>query len=283
MNKRIFWKFFGCFTGILVLLIAAIAIFLVPFNGFNNTMQLESLDQYTGGRKNVLVMGTDESGLRSDVIMIASFSPDGGAINVTSVPRDTRVTIGGRNQKINAALSIGGEEMAVQTIKEATGIPIHDFMKVNFNAVKQIVDKVGGVEFDVPQDMDYEDPAQDLYIHLKAGVQTLNGDQAVQLLRFRKYPMADIQRTKVQRDFMHAAFEQKAKPRYIFKIPAILNAIDKNMVTSITSKEALEYVFMVKNKSSEGFNSLEIPYYLSNPYVVIKSDEMATMVNEYFK
>ena len=185
-------------------------------------------------------MGTDESGLRSDVIMIASFSPDGGAINVTSVPRDTRVTIGGRNQKINAALSIGGEEMAVQTIKEATGIPIHDFMKVNFNAVKQIVDKVGGVEFDVPQDMDYEDPAQDLYIHLKAGVQTLNGDQAVQLLRFRKYPMADIQRTKVQRDFMHAAFEQKAKPRYIFKIPAILNAIVKNIVASITSKESLE-------------------------------------------
>lgn len=283
MNKRIFWKFFGGFTLILILLIAAAAIFLVPFNGFNEVVRLEALDEYAGGRKNVLIMGTDESGLRSDVLMIASFSDEDGKVNLTSIPRDTRVKIGSGNQKINAALAIGGEELAVQKVKDVTGIPIHDFVKVNFNAVKDIVDKLGGITFDVPQDMDYEDPYQDLFIHLKAGEQKLNGDQAVQLLRFRSYPMADIQRNQVQRDFLHAAFEQKAKLRYVFKIPSILNAIEKNMTTSITSTEALKYVSMVHDKSAEGFNTIEVPYSLRSPYVIINEGEMAALAEESFK
>ncbi|MBR4030864.1 MAG: LCP family protein [Clostridia bacterium] len=283
LDKQKFWKFFGIFTGILLGFVVLLLVVLIPFNGFNKTVNLESLSAYEGGRKNVLIVGTDQSGLRADVILIASF-PDGkGSVNVASIPRDTRMKLTSGSQKINTALAIGGEEMLVDKVKGVTGIEIHDFVKVNFKAVEEIVDKLGGVRFDVPQDMKYNDPEQDLYIDLKEGMQRLNGENALKLLRFRGYAMADIERTKVQREFLHAAFEQKAKLRYIFKIPSVMSSVSENMVTSVSSSDALSYVMRIKDKSDEGFNSVELPYYLSGSYVIITPDGVADTVSQYFE
>ena len=283
MNNRKFFMMFGIFTASFIVLILLSLLFLIPFNGFNNVAQSESLDKYEGGRKNVLVLGTDKSGLRADVIMIASFPDGAGSVNVTSIPRDTRIQTGSGGQKINSSLAIGGVDYTIKKVKEITGIEIHDFAKVNFTAVEEIVDKLGGVKFDVPQDMDYDDPYQDLSIHLKAGKQRLNGEKALQLLRYRKYPMADIQRTKVQRDFIQALFDQKAKFIYIFRIPSIMNSVSKNMETSISAKKALSYVSMVKDKSADGFRSIELPYTLGNTYVNMSPSSVASVVAQYFK
>ena len=283
MNNRKFFKMFGIFTACFAVLMVLLFLFLVPFNGFNKVAKSETLDEYEGGRKNVLILGTDKSGLRADVIMIASF-PDGkGSVNLTSIPRDTRIQTNSGGEKINASLAIGGVDYTIRKVKEVSGIEIHDFAKVNFNAVEEIVDKLGGIKFEVPQDMDYDDPYQDLSIHLKAGKQRLNGKEALQLLRFRNYPMADIQRTKVQRDFIQAAFDQKAKFIYIFKIPSIMNSISKNMETSISAREALSYAGSVKDKSSEGFKSVELPYTWGTTYVYMDSSSTSGVVSEYFK
>lgn len=282
MDKQKFWKFFGLFTGVLLGFFVLLFVILIPFNGFNKTVDIKSLSDYEGGRKNVLVVGTDQSGLRADVIMIASF-PDGkGSVNVASVPRDTRMKLTSGSQKINTALAIGGDEMLVEKVKNVTGIEIHDFVKVNFKAVEDVVDKLGGIKFNVPQDMKYNDPEQDLYIDLKEGEQKLNGEDALKLLRFRGYAMADIERTKVQRDFLHAAFEQKVKIRYIFKIPAIMSSVSENMVSSVSSSDALSYVMRIADKSSEGFKSIELPYYISGSYVIITPDGVSDVVGENF-
>ncbi len=265
--------------GFLILLF----IVLIPFNGFNKVVKLEALDEYESGRKNILVIGTDQSGLRSDVILIASFPDGSGSVNVASVPRDTRMKLTSGSQKINSALAIGGDEMVVQKVKDITGIEIHDFVKVNFKAVEDVVDKLGGVKFNVPQDMKYSDPEQDLYIDLKEGEQKLNGEDSLKLLRFRGYAMADIERTKVQRDFIQAVFEQKAKIRYIFKIPAIMNSVSENMVSSVSSSEALSYVMRIADKSSDGFKSIELPYYISGSYVIITPDGVSDVVSENFE
>ncbi len=283
LDKQKFFKYFGIFTGIMLGFLILLFIVLIPFNGFNKVVKLEALDEYESGRKNILIVGTDQSGLRSDVMLIASFPDGSGSVNVASVPRDARMKLTSGSQKINSALAIGGDEMVVQKVKDITGIKIHDFVKVNFKAVEDVVDKLGGVKFNVPQDMKYNDPEQDLYIDLKEGEQKLNGEDALKLLRFRGYAMADIERTKVQRDFIQAVFEQKAKIRYIFKIPAIMNSISDNMVSSVNSMDALSYVMRVEDKSSDGFKSIELPYHLSGSYVIITPDGVSDVVSENFE
>ena len=283
MNNTKFWKFFIVFSAILVVILLSFLIPLMTFNIFNQEADAESLDIYEDGRRNVLILGTDESGLRADVLLIASFSDKGGPVNLTSIPRDTRMQTSGGGNKINSSLAIGGEDYTIKKVKEVTGIPIHDFVKVNFKAVEEIVDALGGIKFDVPEDMNYEDPYQDLYIDLEKGMQKLDGEQALHLLRYRQYAMADIRRTEVQRDFLKAAFDQKAKLRYIFKIPAIMNSISDNMTTSISSTEALSYVMRVKDRSDEGFNTIELPYTLSSSYVMISPSSIKNIVEENFK
>lgn len=230
-------------------------------------------------RKNVLLVGTDKSGVLADVIMIFSFSDEGNPLNVMSIQRDTEVYVGNYTWKINSVLQKGKEEL-VQTVKDITKIPIHDYAVVNFKAVEDVVNLLGGVDFYVPQDMDYEDPEQDLYIHLKKGQQWLNGANALKLLRFRGYGMADIERTKVQRDFIQAAFKQKMKVEYIPKVEGIFNAVKNNISSSITLSDVLSYVNMMKDAKMQTF---EMPFVLTgNGTVVVDNAKMYTLTRQHF-
>lgn len=230
-------------------------------------------------RKNVLLVGTDKSGVLADVIMIFSFSDEGNPVNVMSIQRDTEVYVGNSIWKINSVLQKGKEEL-VQTVKNITNIPIHDYAVVNFRAVEDVVNLLGGVDFYVPQDMDYEDPEQDLYIHLKEGQQWLDGANALKLLRFRGYGMADIERTKVQRDFIQAAFKQKMKVEYISKVEGIFNAVKKNISSSITLSDVLSYVNMMKDVE---MNTYEMPYVLTGRgTVIVDNAKMRSIANQYF-
>ena len=97
------------------------------------------------------------------------------------------------------------------------------------------MDTFGGVKFYVPMDMDYEDPAQDLYIHLEQGYQKLNGEKAVQLMRYRSgYAMADLERVNVQREFLQAALDQWLDPWLIIKAPIAAGTVYKDMTTDLS-------------------------------------------------
>lgn len=285
MNIKKFFKTFITFTVLLSLVIVVAAFGKFYYSNIGSADKIEALDKYErGARKNILVLGTDESGLRSDVIMIFSFSEKENTINSVSVPRDTRVKLYGNYQKVNVALTLGGEELAIETVKEITGIPIHEFAKVNFQAVSDIVDAVDGVEFDVPQDMYYKDPYQDLVIDLEKGTQVLDGKQALQLLRFRQYPMGDLQRIQVQQDFIKAAFEQKAKVKYVLKAGKIYSAIQENISTSLSVSEVTKLARAVKGNGVDSINSFELPTYMSPSgiYVLIDNDEMQELAAEHF-
>lgn len=123
--------------------------------------------------------------------------------------------------KLNAIHSYSDEKNCctntVLQIEDLLGINIDHYVKIDLDAFRKIVDTVGGVEVDVPQDMDYEDPVQDLYIHLDAGLQTLNGEQAEQLVRFRKYPTGDEGRIEVQQLFLKALAEKVLSSESILK------------------------------------------------------------------
>lgn len=284
MNWKKYFTTLLISTASLLVLVMFIGGLYIYFGNIGGGIELAELDRATpNGTKNVLVLGTDEGGLRSDVIMIFSVNQKKGTINLVSIPRDTKVYVNGNAMKINAALAVGGEKLTIQKVKGIAGIPIHDYVTFNFNAVKDIVDALDGVEFDVPQNMNYEDPEQNLYIHLKKGKQVLNGEKAIQLLRFRSYAMADIQRNSVQQEFVKAIFEQKANMSYFTKIPSVYSIVNENIVSSMSLSDITKYATMLGKMENPQFESFEMPYTLSDPYVLVKQPETEQLFNTYFK
>ena len=157
---------------------------------------------------NILVVGTDDDGVRTDTIMIARMDVRDHSIALLSIPRDTVVTGDYTIPKINSVYGYAGKgEKGMQALKsklaQLLGFEVDGYAIVNLNAFIELVDLVGGVEFDVPMAMHYDDPTQNLYIHLEQGLQHLDGEKAMQLVRFRKgYATQDIQRTQTQQLFL---------------------------------------------------------------------------------
>lgn len=256
MNKR-------KFTLSLVITIAILIIVFVVGQLFSSNVGLENvLDNSATGKINVLVVGVDKDGTRSDVNMLFSLDPKEKTINLLSVPRDTRVEFKkGSYGKINACIGKeNGDTLLIDTVKDLTGMPIHNFCKVNFEGLRNIIDILGGVEFDVPMDMDYDDPAQDLHIHLKKGMQTLNGSDAEGLLRFRKgYATGDLGRIDMQQAFLKELIDQKLSPKYILKAVPVIKEISKNVKTDMSVMYMLKYAWKFRDSDKIEFNSYTLP------------------------
>lgn len=191
------------------------------------------------GVSTILLCGTDEEGYRTDTMILMTLDSREHTVSLLSLPRDT-YTSGYSVPKLNSACGAagGGEAGMENLMNEVTvllGFRPDRYAMVNFDVVEKVVDLFGGVTFNVPMDMDYEDPYQNLYIHLKAGEQKLDGEESVQLLRFRSgYAMADLERVNVQRAFVQAAMEQWVNPLLIFRGPAALAAVRNDTTTDLS-------------------------------------------------
>lgn len=208
---------------ILLLFIALVA--LVVGLGRQPIRETAGAGARTDGISTFVLAGTDAEGDRTDTIMLVSINKNDHQISMMSIPRDTHVDAPYSVPKINSAVGYGGggkrgmEELMTR-ISEITGFMPDGYILVDLKDFVSVVNFMGGVNFDVPMDMDYEDPTQNLKIHLKAGEQHLNGREAIQLVRFRSgYADADLGRTSVQRDFMQAALKQWTSPLKIWRIP----------------------------------------------------------------
>ena len=116
-----------------------------------------------------------------------------------------------------------------------TGFETDGYVLIDMDAFEAAVDLLGGVEFDVPQDMDYTDSAQGLEIHLRAGRQLLGGEQAMQLVRYRKgYAMQDIRRTEVQQEFLRALARRCLSPQNIGRLPELLSIMRQSVTTDLS-------------------------------------------------
>ena len=156
-----------------------------------------------------------------------------------SVPRDTVVLNGsGGIMKINSVYAGGGADGMARLSKRLgamLGFELDGYVLVNLKAFRETVDLVDGVEFDVPQDMYYNDPSQDLYINLKAGKQTLDGEKAMELVRFRKgYASQDIQRTKVQQEFLRALAKKVLSVSSLTKLKDFADVFSTYVTTDLT-------------------------------------------------
>ena len=255
-----------------VSIITVMAVFFVAlgFGGFfNPSTEIDEdyvmpVDKATG-KINVLVLGVDKDGLRTDTIIVASYDLDDNTVKLLSIPRDTRMYIGNRYQKINAAHAISqsgkikGPQGSIEAVSRLTGIPINYYVEFSFDAFKNTIDALGGVDFDVPQDMNYEDPVQDLYIHLKKGYQHLDGDKAEQFVRFRKYPMGDIARVEAQQAFIKALAEQKLNLSILENVPELFGVISNDINTNFTLIDVMKYVNNLKELSADNITMYPLP------------------------
>lgn len=146
----------------------------------------------------ILVVGRDRVGLNTDTIMVAMMDCDAGEINVVSIPRDTLVNVDWSVKKVNSIYGALGTEGLLDGISDLLGFRVDNYVIVNTYVFQALVDAIGGVYYDVPIYMYYDDPNQDLHISLAPGYQWLSGYQAEQVVRFRQnndgtgYPDGDL-------------------------------------------------------------------------------------------
>lgn len=220
--------------------------------------QDELFAEQAHGRINVLLVGTDKGGSNTDVLMLMSYDIDGGKIHMTSILRDFWAINDGKGHRVNSCMALGGDELLLETVTDMTGVPINYYAKVDTAGFREVVDILGGVDFYVPRDMDYDDPAQGLSIHLKEGMQHLDGAQAEGLVRYRHgnrlpngkmpgYIRGDYERTQVQRDFMKAIFEQKVNAGLILKAPELYNSMTQYVKTNFTFGDMMKNVGLLDN------------------------------------
>ena len=155
-----------------------------------------------------LLVATDEGGGNTDTIMVASFDTAAGTVGVVSIPRDTLVD---RSfPKINGIYAREGIEGLREAVTDLMGIPIDYYVIVGLNGFQRLVNAVGGVDFYIPCDMNYDDPTADppLHIHYTEGMTHLDGQKAMEVVRFRKNNdgsgYTDVGRAQTQRDLIVA-------------------------------------------------------------------------------
>ncbi len=198
---------------------------------------------------NLLVLGSDrresEEGDpgRSDTIILMHVDPDQDYLSVLSLPRDLRVEIPGHGKaKINAAYAFGGPALTIRTVQQVTGVDIDHYLEIDFAAFRDITDSLGGVYVDVDRRYYNDDPEWEL-IKLAPGYQLLNGDQALDYVRFRHDLNLDFGRMARQQRFLGAVREQAVGWDLPFKLPRLVTALFRNIDTDLGANDILKLAY----------------------------------------
>lgn len=195
---------------------------------------------------NILVLGfdartADESGVeasRTDTIFFIAWQPQLKKAGIFSVPRDSLVEINGfGQQRINMAYVYGGYELTRKTVENLLSLPVHRFVGVDFAAFKELVDLVGGVEIDVDKRMLYTDKSAGLYIDLQPGRQRLDGEKALNYVRYRRDPLGDIARVRRQQIFLSALAKELKREITPGRLFAVYRISRKYLQTDLTPGE----------------------------------------------
>lgn len=260
-------------------------------------------DDEVSNKKEILflLMGVDaqsvnkSKGTRTDTMMLTKVNLETGDITMMSIPRDTRVSVNGRLDKINSAHAIGGPEMTIETVEKFLGIDLEYYVKVDYQIVKDVVDDIGGVVVDVPMNMVYSDPTAEppLNINIKKGVQELNGKNAHDFLRFRHnndmtvgYPEGDVGRIRTQQYFMKELVKQTLQPKNIIRIPSLIKTYYNNVETNIPLTQMIKAAAAAPKINVENMTTATVPgvgdYVGEVSYYLYDRDALNPLVEEMF-
>lgn len=233
----------------------------------------KSADYYT-----ILIFGEDMTSGLTDNIMLVSYDMTNQQATVISFPRDTLINSGAKSvtdKMINAVYSRnGGGDKGIEALKtevsELMGFTPDFYVKINWELVGQIVDAIGGVWFEVPWHMGYDDPRQDLYIHFEEGYQYLSGEDAMKLVRWRKNNDgtsspgggSDLSRLNVQHDFLKSVLKQTLQIKNAFHISQLAELFNENVISDLTT----ENLFWFASQAIFGGLSVDDVIFVTMPY-----------------
>lgn len=250
---------------------------------------------------NVLLLGGDKVAHNTDTMMLINFNPATAKTSILSIPRDTKVKVKGSSvPKINSAFPIGGPELAIETVSNLLNVNINYYIFIDTSAFRKIIDELDGVDYNVPVNMDYDDPTQNLHIHLKKGQQKLYGAQAEQYMRFRHpnyypknskelmqyYDGSDLKRIDAQQNFLKEFIRQKANVYYLTKISGIANILFNSIQTNMDLNTALKLAQNLSKLNADEIKMFKLPGEDSNEpngwFYVHYKEKSAEIVSEYF-
>jgi len=223
---------------------------------------------------NVLVMGVDigtpgaeekNNKTRTDTIILMNYNPKNEEINLISIPRDTFITLKGKNEKINAAHAYGGVPYLIDAVEKLLDIKVNYYGKVDYSGFRNIIDAVGGVDMEITRRMDYDDTAQNLHIHFKKGETVhLNGEKAEQFFRWRKnndgtgLAEGDLGRIENQHLFIQKVVEKFRSASIITKIPKITKVISDCVETNMNAEDIVKYGYAFTKVDKDKIKTLTI-------------------------
>lgn len=229
----------------------------------------------------ILVSGLDNHNGGSDTNILVAVDAENNKIHGVSIPRDTKAVINGKNHKINFAYNSGGIDLLAQTLTDQLGIPVDYTVCVDLQGFVALVDAIDGVPFDVPIDMNYEDPYQDLYIHISKGYQTLSGAEALKVVRFREgYATQDIGRMETQQKFLKAVAKKMLTVENWDKVDDFVKIFNTYVETDLTlgnlgwlGREAI-------SMGADAITFSTLPSEWHYPYIYLDPEATLTLVNE---
>ena len=241
----------------------------------------------------IMVSGLDDENGGSDTNMLVALDAAGGAINVVSLPRDTLLNVDWTVKKLNNAYHHGGIDGTMAQVSNLLGIPVDFYITVDLQAFVELVDAIEGVDFEVPLDMDYDDPYQDLHIHFEKGMQHLNGEEALQVVRWRQnndgteYATRDIGRIGTQQAFLTAVAQQTLQLSNWDKIPAMAEIFQKWVDTDLKLSNLIWIGEQALTMGSENITFHTLPgdgagFYKGGSYYVLDAEATLELINNYF-
>ena len=245
-----------------------------------------------------LLVGRDTAGGgNTDTMILVSYDVPNGQVNMMSLPRDTAVNVPWTIKKLNSVYNAkessgGGLEGLKKHVAYLTGVLPDFYVVIEWKAVGELVDAVDGVEFDVPRNMNYDDPAQNLSIHLSKGMQTLTGKQAMSMLRYRndngyKAGYDDIGRMNTQRDFLKAMAKKVLQLGNITKITDFIKIFMENVKTDLSLTDLVWFATSAMSVDTDTMQSstmpyIEVGYFHNGDYLLPDGEAIVPLVNEQF-
>ncbi|GAW93853.1 LCP family protein [Calderihabitans maritimus] len=210
-------------------------------------------------RFNILLLGVDQredETSRADTIMVAFLDPGEKTVRLLSIPRDTYAEIPGRGrEKINHAHAYGGPELMVKTVENFLGISLDGYVEVNFEGFIKVIDLLGGVKINVEKRMHYPPEGINLY----PGLQTLDGQKALQYVRFRSDGRGDIGRIERQQKFLQLLADQALRLKNLPKLPGIIQEIWANTRTDLSLTEIISLTAAFKEVEEISIEAKTVP------------------------
>jgi len=231
-----------------------------------------------------LLVGMDKGGGNTDTLMLVTYDVAQQKVSVGSIARDTRVDADRKLKKINAAYAYGEMDGLIEEVSKTFGVPIDYYLRVRIDGFVKLVNAVDGVDFEVPCSMNYDDPYQDLSIHYRKGMQHLNGQQALEVCRFRQNNggggYGDEGRQQTQRAVLTLVMKKMlANPG---KVSEYADIAAEALDTNLTAGNIIWFATKAAGFDTENLHTMSMPCEWISPYMYLDPDATLEMVNEYF-